>query len=156
MRRILIPAIVLAGLLTGPSGGHAGPASFKSWSERWSARTARDNARVVGRCAKLFGSSDLKLGMCYVRAGRANLRTERAAWERQVADVIGGQTIPCQKAITAYVSAARLRQAASLVYLDSHRRTPLTRIAGDISGEPYATLRSMSDAARTHAVAVCG
>ncbi len=39
--------------------------------------------------------------------------------------------------------AARVRQTASLVYLDSHRNTPLTRIAGDIAGEPYAALKTM-------------
>ena len=149
-------AVIMAALLATPVGGGAQPASFKSWTVRWSAQTARDNARVVNHCAKLFGGSDLKFGMCYVKAGRANLRAERAVWEKQVASVIGGQTIPCQKAITAYVSAARLRQTANLVYLDSHRRTPLTRIAGDIAGEPYATLKSMSDTARAHAVAVCG
>ena len=52
-------AVVLAGLLAVPIGGGARPASFKSWSVRWSARTARDNARVVDHCAKLFGGSDL-------------------------------------------------------------------------------------------------
>jgi hypothetical protein len=156
MRRIVMLAVVLAGLLAVPIGGGARPASFKSWSVRWSARTARDNARVVDHCAKLFGGSDLKFGMCYVKAGRANLRAERSAWEKQVASVIGGQPIACQRAITAYVAAARARQAANLVYLDSHRRTPLTRIAGEISGEPYAALKSASDAARAHAVAVCG
>jgi hypothetical protein len=52
--------------------------------------------------------------------------------------------------------ASRVRQQASLTYLDSHRRTPLTRIAGDIAGEPYATLRSLADRARARASAICG
>ena len=64
-------AVVLAGLLAVPIDGGARPASFKSWSVRWSARTARDNARVVDHCAKLFGGSDLKFGMCKNEKGES-------------------------------------------------------------------------------------
>jgi hypothetical protein len=147
---------VLAGVLALPGMSAAKPLSFGDWSKRWSAKTARDNARVVNRCQKLFGASDLKFGMCFVSAGRANLRAERVVWEKQVAQVMRGQTADCKGSIRSYAMAARVKQAASLAYLDAHRRTPLTRIAGDIAGQPYAMLKSMSDQAKSRAIAICG
>ena len=114
------------------------------------------NAGVVNRCQRLYGDSDLKFGRCYVNAGRANLRAERVVWEKQIAKVIRGQTSDCKGAIRTYAMAARVRQTANLVYLDSHRNTPLTRIAGDIAGEPYAALKTMSDDAKSRAIAICG
>jgi len=69
---------------------------------------------------------------------------------------VDGQAVDCRGAIRTYAMAARVRQTASLVYLDAHRRTALTRIAGDIAGEPYATLKTMTDGAKARAVAICG
>ena len=123
---------------------------------RWSAKAAKDNDRVVDRCQRLFGGNDLKFGRCYVKAGRANLRAERVVWEKQMAKVARGQRADCKRAIRSYAMAARVRQTASLVYLDAHRNTPLTRIAGDIAGEPYATLKTLSDDAKSRAIAICG
>jgi hypothetical protein len=148
--------VVLAGALALPGVAAAKPLSFSGWSARWSAKTAKDNAAVVNRCQKLYGASDLKFGMCYVKAGRANLRAERAVWEKQIVRVAGGQSADCRGAIRTYAMAARVRQTASLVYLDSHRRTALTRLAGDIAGEPYATLKTLTDDAKARAIAICG
>jgi hypothetical protein len=156
MKRLAVAMTVLAGVLTLPGVSAAKPLSFHDWSVRWSAKTTRDNAAVVKRCQKLFGASDLKFGMCYVKAGRANLRAERVVWEKQVAQVMRGQTADCRGAIRTYAMAARVRQTANLVYLDAHRRIALTRIAGDISGEPYATLKTVTDDAKARAIAICG
>ena len=156
MRRLAVALAVLTGVLALPSLSSAKPLSFHDWSVRWTAKATRDNAAIVNRCQKLFGDSDLKFGMCFVKAGRANLRAERVVWEKQVAAVARGQAGPCKRAINSYFMASRVRQQASLTYLDSHRRTPLTRIAGDIAGEPYATLKSLADRARARASAICG
>ena len=156
MKRLAVVIAVLAGVLAVPVSSGAKPLSFESWSARWSAKAAKDNARVVARCQKLHGASDLRFGMCYVNRGRANLRAERVVWEKQVAQVMRGQTADCKGAIRSYAMTARVRQTASLVYLDAHRRTPLTRIAGDISGEPYASLKQATDDAKSRAIAICG
>ena len=156
MRRLAVALAVLTAVFALPSMSGAKPLGFHDWSVRWTAKATRDNAAIVNRCQKLFGDSDLKFGMCYVKAGRANLRAERVVWEKQVAQVMRGQTADCRGAIRTYAMAARVRQTASLVYLDAHRRTALTRIAGDIAGEPYATLKTMTDDAKARAVAICG
>lgn len=156
MRRIALVMTAVAATLALPGAALAGPQSFQRWAVGWNALTTRDNARVVKHCQTLYGSSDLKFGMCYVEAGRANLRAERVLWEQQMARVVRGQPAPCRKAISTYMSAARLKQRASLVYLDSHRRTSLSRIASDITGEPYAALKKLNDDARERAVAICG
>jgi hypothetical protein len=146
----------LAALVALPAAATAKPRSFHSWAASWNAKATRDNARVLDRCQRVHGSSDLEFGMCFVDAGRANLRAERVLWEKQVAAVARGQAGPCKRAIGNYRMASRVKQAASLTYLDSHRRTPLTRVAGDISGEPYATLKSLADKAKALAIAICG
>jgi hypothetical protein len=156
VRRLPLAIAVLAGVLALPGASTAKPLSFRDWSARWSAKTTRDNATVVNRCQKLYGASDLKFGMCYVKSGRANLRAERIVWEKQIARVARGQTADCRGAIRTYAMAARVKLTASLVYLDSHPRTALTRLAGEIAGEPYATLKTMSDDAKSRAVAICG
>jgi hypothetical protein len=156
MRRMGIAVVALASILALSAVSAASAPSFRGWASRWSAETARDNARVVKHCQALFGSDDLRFGMCYVKAGRANLQAERVVWEAQVARVARGQVPGCRSAIGSYVVAARVRQMMSLSYLDSHRRATLSRIASDIAGEPYATLKSLSDEARARAVAICG
>ena len=156
MRRMALALIGLAATLALPAASAAKPPSFRDWTVRWTAKTVRDNAGVVNRCQRLFADSDLKFGRCYVNAGRANLRAERVIWEKQLARVTRGQSRDCKGAIRTYAMAARVKQTASLVYLDAHRNTPLTRIAGDIMGEPYATLKTMSDDAKLRAIAICG
>ena len=155
MRRIGYLIAALAATLAIPAASLAKPQSFRAWSTSWTALTTRDNDRVVTRCQKLFGSNDLKFGMCYVKAGHANLTAERKLWERQMKSVTVGQKGPCKKAIMTYMSVARLRQSASLMYLESHGKTPLSRIASDIGAEPYSTLKMMNDQARARAVAIC-
>jgi hypothetical protein len=155
MRRIALVIVTLA-LLVVPATGVAKKQSFRAWTVSWNAKATRDNARVLNRCQKLHGSSDLAFGVCFVDAGRANLRAERLVWEKQVAAVARGQAPACRHAIASYVMTSRIKQKASLTYLDSHRHATLTRIAGDIAGEPYATLKSLADRAKERAIAVCG
>ena len=155
MKRIGLMTVILAAVLALPGTSLAKPLSFRAWSTSWTALTTRDNDRVVNRCQRLFGDDDLKFGMCYVKAGHANLTAERVIWERQMKSVARGQKAPCKKAITTYMSVARLRQSASLMYLESHGKTPLSRIASDIGAEPYSTLKTMNDQARARAVAIC-
>jgi hypothetical protein len=154
--RIAVVLVALASLVALPAVSAAKPRSFHSWAVSWNAKATRDNARVLDRCQRLHGSSDLEFGMCFVDAGRANLRAERVIWEKQLTAVTRGQAGRCKSAIRSYFMASRVKQDASLTYLDSHPRTPLTRIAGDIAGEPYATLRSLADKARARASAICG
>jgi hypothetical protein len=155
MRRTVV-IVTLAGLLALPALSDAKPRSFHSWAASWNAKATRDNARVLNRCQKLHGSSDLEFGVCFVNAGRANLRAERVVWEKQVAAVARGQAQACRNAIGSYVMTSRIKQRASLTYMDSHRHATLTRIAGDIAGEPYATLKSLADRAKARAIAICG
>jgi hypothetical protein len=156
MRGIGYIIVALAATLAITATALAKPQSFRAWSTSWTALTTRDNDRVVSHCQKLFGASDLKFGMCYVKAGHANLTAERRLWERQMKTVAVGQNAPCKRAIVTYMSVARLRQSASLMYLESHGRTPLSRIASDIGAEPYSTLKTMNDKAKARAVAICG
>jgi hypothetical protein len=154
--RFAVVLVALASLVALPAVSGAKPRSFHSWAVSWTAKATRDNARVLDRCQRLHGNSDLEFGMCFVDAGRANLRAERVVWAKQLAAVTRGQARPCKSAIRTYFMASRVKQDASLTYLDSHRRTPLTRIAGDIAGEPYATLKLLADKARARASAICG
>ncbi len=156
MRRTAYLPVVLATTLAIPAESLAKPPSFRAWSDGWTKLTTRDNDRVVNRCQKLWGENDLKFGACYVKAGHANLEAERVIWERQMAKVLRGQPAPCKTAITLYMRTARVKQTASLLYLETHGSTTLSRIASDISGEPYATIRTMNDQARKRAVAICG
>ena len=104
--RITVVLVALASLVAVPAASVAKPRSFHSWAVSWNAKATRDNARVLDRCQRLHGSSDLEFGMCFVEAGRANLRAERIVWEKGVARVMRGQTADCRGAIRTYAMAA--------------------------------------------------
>ena len=84
------------------------------------------------------------------------IRRQQPQWERAVAAISTGQSPACRKAIHRYWLASRKGQTASLIYLDSHPHTSMTEVASDIGEEPYATLKSQSDAAKRNAIRVCG
>src|SRR4051812_32144085 len=116
MRRPALALTMLAATLALPGAALANPLSFQHWTESWTALTTKDNVRVVKHCQRLHGANDLAFGVCYVKEGMANLKTERVRWERDMKAVVKGQPARCKQAITMYMSAARLKQMASLVY----------------------------------------
>ena len=87
---------------------------------------------------------------------RVLLRRFEPQWEREVALVSRGQSAPCKKAIHLYWLASRKAQKASLIYLDSHQHVSITDIVSDLKEDPYPTLKSPTDAAKSHAIRVCG
>ena len=118
MRRTAVVLVALASLVALPVLSVAKPRSFHSWAVRWNAKATRDNARVLDRCQRLHGSSDLEFGMCFVDAGRANLRAERVIWEKQLAAVTRGQAGRCKSAIRPSVDGVRHRLHVSVAEVD--------------------------------------
>ena len=67
---------------------------------------------------------------------RVSLRSERAAWEKQIKEIARNQRTPCQKAIRTFRSATRKAAIANLRYLDTHRHAALTRSAATSTASP--------------------
>ena len=146
----------IAVLLALPAASAAKPPSFALWWAHFSARVQRDVTHIGSTCQNRFGHDDARVGRCFVRAERRTLRTEQAAWEKGIARTALHQRRSCTKAIAAYRRATRRAAKANLVYLDSHRRSALTKISRDLNGEPYATLKTVTLNAKTRAVRLCG
>jgi hypothetical protein len=152
-------ALVLATailLVAAPAASAAKPPSFALWWARFSARVQRDVTHVSAVCQKQYGHDDKRVGRCFVSAERRTLRAEQAAWEKGIARITLHQRKRCKTAIRAYRTATRKAAAANLRYLDSHRRSALTKISRDLNGEPYATLTSVTLKTKSRAVRVCG
>ena len=114
-------------------------------------------AELEQRFLSLYGATaDRKVGECFVKGMRVLLRRFEPQWEREVALVSRGQSAPYKKAIHLYWLASRKAQKASLIYLDSHQHVSITDIVSDLKEDPYPTLKSLTDAAKSHATRVCG
>lgn len=157
MKRIGLAALVLA-LLLGclPAASLAKPPSFAVWWSHFSARVQRDVVHINHVCQKRYGSSDRKVGACFVKHERVSLRSERAAWEKQIKRIARHQRAACQKAIRTFGSATRKAAGANLRYLDSHRHSPLTEISRDLNGQRFERLKSRTFEAKSRAVRICG
>ena len=107
-------------------------------------------------CLYLFGENDDKLGACFATRERGILRARQHEWERQVTGIQRGQTSRCKKAIHGYRLTTRNKLHATLGYLDSHQHTAMTKINRDLSHDRYKRLKSLSDAAKSRAIRVCG
>jgi hypothetical protein len=151
----LLALVALTGMADGDSAA-AKPQIFSRWViQEGSAEDALIDP-MTDDCVKLFPRNDAKLGACVVR-GLLALRPKLIArWERGVGIVARGQTAACRHAIHAYWLAARKNIKATTLYFESHRHTGSTRIQAELNSQPYTTLESQKDDAKTHAVAVCG
>lgn len=150
-------AIVAVMLLLGTSlSASAKPASFALWWSHFSARVQRDVVRINHVCQKRYGVDDAKVGACFVKHERVSLRRERAAWEKQVGKISRTQKAACKQAIHRFRVASRKSANASLSYLDSHRHSRLTQVSRDFNGEPFASLKVKTFAAKSRAVRICG
>lgn len=156
IRRSLIVA-VLALLVAAPVAVAGQPPSFALWNAKWKAKHDPAIDDLGDKCMALYGkTANRKIGECFVKGARPLLRAEAPLWEREVAKVSVGQSSACKAAIHGYWLAVRKTTAATLIYLDSHPHTSMTDVASDLSGDPYATLKSVSDAAKSRAIRVCG
>jgi hypothetical protein len=150
---MLLAVMALAGLA---NVAQAKPQSFARWVvQEGSAEDAAIDP-MSDECIALFPRNDAKLGACVVR-GMLSLRPALVArWERGIGGVARGQTAACRKAIHAYWLAARRNIRATTLYFEAHRHTGSTRIQAELNSQPYTTLESQKDEAKTHAVVVCG
>jgi hypothetical protein len=155
MRRIVVIALAF-GLLAAQPALARQPPSFALWTANWTVQHDPTIDSLATGCLYLFGQNDDELGACFAtREGRI-LRARQLDWERQVAGIARGQTAPCKEAIHGYWLTTRNKLHATLGYLESHQHTGMTKINSDLSHDPYKTLKSFSDAAKSRAIRVCG
>jgi hypothetical protein len=156
MRRVLLFALAL-GFVAAPAVLAKKPPSFALWSARWQAQHDSGLDRLVSACAALYGeTADRKVGECVVHGMREILRRESPKWEKAVALISRGQSVPCKEAIHVYWLASRKNQRAAVTYLDAHRHRNFTAVASDLKADPYATLSSLTRSTKAHANRVCG
>jgi hypothetical protein len=159
MKRAGLSALLLSLLLCcmpAASVAKPQPPSFAVWWSHFSAGVQRDVVRINHTCQKRYGVNDRKVGACFVKHERASLRSERAAWEKQIRKISRPQRATCKKAIRAFGSATRKAAVANLRYLDSHQHAPLTVISRDLNGQPFEGLKSLTFATKSRAVRICG
>ena len=99
--------------------------------------------------------NDAKLGACVVQ-GLLALRPALVARWSVASAASRAARAACKHAIHAYWLAARKNIKATTLYFESHRHAGSTRIQAELNSQPYTTLESQKDEAKSHAVAVCG
>jgi hypothetical protein len=165
MRRSLAVAVVVAiTLLAAATPSFSAPTnattppSFALWTAQWASRSSKAMDNPIAQCAKLLGGqTSTKSGACAMRVLQIAYKTLIPQWEQAVAEIARGQTRPCRVAIHSYWLASRKGQAANLIYLrSSHPSITIVQILSDLSDEPYSTLKSLTDEAKSHAIRVCG
>lgn len=134
----------------------AKPPSFALWTVNENNYEDSLTTPITDQCAKAFGKDDKKAGECLVAGVLRVYPKMDANWERGLARIAKRQSAPCKKAIHAYWLAARKNFAAATAYFKSHRTTAATQIQSDLADEPYATIKSVKDEAKSHAIRVCG
>jgi hypothetical protein len=151
-------ALVVLGLLLAavPAAEGAKPRSFALWTASWKAHSDKLVDAAPEPCRKAFPTDDLKLGECFVHRLIPTLQAASPDWEHQVAAIARGQTQPCRSSIHRYWLGSRKLQVAEVIYLKAHPHTKLTQVNADFGDEPYATLGSVTDEAKSHAIRVCG
>jgi hypothetical protein len=155
MKRILLTALAL-GLLAAQPALARRPPSFARWDANWKVQHDPTIDGLATGCLYRFGQDDDKLGACFATSEGRILQARQPDWERQVAGIARGQTARCKKAIHGYWLTTRNTLHATLTYLESHQHTAMTQINSDLSHDPYKTLKSLSDAAKSRAIRVCG
>jgi hypothetical protein len=155
MKRIVVVMLAFGLLVAQPALAKKSP-SFAVWNADWNAQHNPTIDSLATGCLYLFGHNDAKLGACFAKREGRILHARQPDWEREVARIAHGQTARCKRAIHGYWLAARKSVTAALTYLDSHQHTAMTKINSDLGKDPYATLKSLSDAAKSRAIRVCG
>lgn len=181
MRRVKTPSpalaiatLALAALLLAGCGGASGapaavtvpgadppaaakaPPSFALWAASESAWEDSVLDPKIEQCSKHFSSDDLRAGECVAGVAVETMPMLTAGWERGLARTARPQTAACKRAIHAYWLAARKNSTAHALYFKAHAHTRITDIQSDLLEEPYATLESLKDQAKSRAVRVCG
>lgn len=158
MIRVLTIAALAGALLIPSTANAARPPSFALWTARWGQEMTKAIDVPIVACAKSFGGqTNSKAGACAFHAVREAWKTHTPRWEHQVATIARGQTRACRVAIHAYWLASHKAQAATRIYLEaSHPGVTILQISVDLNAEPYSTLKSLTDQAKSHAIRVCG
>jgi hypothetical protein len=156
MKRTLVVAAILIGLVSAQPALAKDPPSFALWTAQWATSHDRVMDKLLNGCKQLYGGRDRKLGECLTKGARVVLRSQAVVWERQVARVARGRSVACKKAIHSYWLASRKAQKATLIYFDGHPHTDLSEIYGAFTDEPFSTLHDITDAAKSKAIRVCG
>jgi hypothetical protein len=156
MKRIAL-LVLAASLVAIPTAAAKQPPSFALWVARWNAHSDAVTNKQTDRCdAFVKKNDDKRVGECLV-VGLLKVDPGLIAeWNRQLAAIAKPQTPKCRAAIHGYWLAATKAFKAILIYMRSHRHTAATQIAQDAQDEPQATLTSLKDAAKSHAIRVCG
>jgi hypothetical protein len=151
--RPLIVAVAFGMLIPQPT--LARPPSFAVWAARQDTYFDSLVNPVGNRCQKLFARDDKKTGECIVSAFLVIYPKLTAHWERGVGRIERGQAPVCANAIHAYSLALRKNFAVALLYFKSHRHASGTEVAHDFSSKPYASLKTLKDEAKAHAIRIC-
>jgi hypothetical protein len=155
--RVAVTLLALVAVcFAGTEAAIAKPQSFARWVVQEGSAEDAIIDPMTDRCVKRFPRNDAKLGACVVQGLLAVRPALVARWERGVGTVSRGQTEACKHAIHAYWLAARKNIKATTLYFESHRHAGSTRIQAELNSQPYTTLESQKDEAKSHAVAVCG
>jgi hypothetical protein len=156
VRRIVLATVASAACLALPAPSLAQTPSFADWWGHFSARVQRDVTRIQTACEKRYGHHDAKVGACFVKAERVSLRVEHAALKKQIKVISRGQKATCKQAIQVYWQASSKAVRANLAYLDSHPHVAVTRLSRDLNRKPFTKLKSLTYAATSRAIRICG
>jgi hypothetical protein len=77
-------------------------------------------------------------------------------WGREVAAVSKGQSARCKAAIHRYWLASGKVQRLEVRYLAAHAHITATKLSSDLQDEPFTTLQSLTDEAKSSAIRICG
>jgi hypothetical protein len=153
-------ALVVLGLflalVPAANSAAAKPPGFALWSASEGNHEDALTGPITAGCAKTFAKDDLRAGECIVHGALRVYPAMNAHWGSGVARIAKGQKPACKLAIHAYWLAATKNFAASYSYFKAHQKHAATDINSDLNGEPYATLSSLKDEAKSHAIRVCG
>lgn len=156
MKRLALFVLAVS-LVAVPTAAAKKPPSFALWVARWSTHSDAVDSKATDPCNVFVKKNDDKrAGECFVAAELKIDPGLIAEFNRQVAAISKPQKPACRTAIHAYWKAASKTFAAFEIYLRGHQHTAMTDISGGITEEPYATLTSVKDSAKSRAVRVCG
>jgi hypothetical protein len=154
MRRLMLTLLAAAMLAAPPT--LAKTPSFASWMQQWLAQHIAANGHLLDSCVKRYGDAQDRVGECYVKGTRADIRRERPKFARGIVQILRGQPARCTQAVHAYVLASRRTQTALLKYLDSHTHADIETINQAAREQPYAGWYTATVKARQRAIRVCG
>lgn len=157
MKRVIFPtlAIVVLSCLVATAAMGAKPPSFALWAAQERQYEDALINPVTHGCTQRFPHDDAKAGACVAKGLLVAYPKIVSYWERGIVRISRGQSPACKSAIRAYAHAARKSFAAGTLYFKTHQHATSSQIQGDLSGEPYATLASVRDKARSGTIHIC-